>query len=458
MNQEKFLRRLHGKAAQVYDRLRNTRLAGMLLRLCVWCDAHSFFVQCVLILLLRAALDVLYISVLSPNYAYSGFTTTPEPLFYLCSWAGLLVFLPFFVWIGELRSPSAMIVNFLNYLFFIPATSFAGCYRCDTRFFVILLVFWAFLIFFQLRLPVLYLKKPALHISKAIMIALTVFSCLFVLYLSGRYTGFRLTLNFTDEYKYRLEAREYSLSTIAYYLLTMIPVVLCILLAYWTACKRWLIAAALIVVYMLRYSFDTQKAIFLMLLLILACRFFYREWMLRWISGLMLVFTTASITEEKIMGTFFLVANFVRRLMYLPVLLCTQYDSFFQLNPQSLNRDGIMGKLSFHNIYSTAIPRIIGEYRGHPAENANTGLLGDLFANLPLFPGIVLLPLILVICFRMLDLTGHASRQRILVPLCFYYACSFLGGFWSTTLLSNGFLLTCILLYLYPDKEASSHV
>lgn len=452
-----FLQTVRQRSAQLGHRLRETRLAQVVLRFFALCERHSFLTQCLLVVLLRLSLDILYVTVLSPIYGYSGFTTSIQPLFYSVSWIGLLVFLPFVVRIGELRTPSSLMVNFMNYLFFIPATSFAGCYRCETRFFIILLLFWASLLFFQFRLPILFLRQAERHANRTVMILLTVFSSVFVLYISGRYTGFRFTLDITNEYLYRLEAREYPVSAFSSYLLSMLPLALSILIFYWTECRKWLISAALIVVYIFLFSYDTQKSIFFILLLVLVCRFFFREWMLRWASGLLLLFTAAAFAENKIIGTFFLVGAFIRRMMFLPIRLCTQYDSFFRMNPLSLYRDGIMGKLSFSSIYPMPTARIIGEYLGNSETNANTGLLGDLFANLPLFPGIILLPLILVICFRLLDMAAHSSRQQMIVPISFYYACCFVSGFWSTTLLSNGFLLICILLYFYPNEEGLSH-
>lgn len=426
-------------------------------KFCSFCRRHLFLTQILLVLLFRLTLDILYVAVLSPHYAYSGFTVSIEPLFYLCTWLSLFIFAPFIVSLSNQHSPSALIVTFLNYLFFIPLTSFGGCYGSDVRFYLIALIFWAVLLFLQFKLPVLHLKQPDFHASRRLMVWLTVLSCIFVMYISGRYTGFRFTLDVIDVYGIRREAAAYDLPVVASYLLSMMPIIFTILLSYWIDRKKWSIVIVLCIVYLFLFSINAQKSTFFLLILVLFCRFFYRDWMLRWAAGFLTLFNIVSIAEEKILGTFFLMANFIRRMMYLPLLICEQYYEFFQQNPQNLYRDGIMGKLSFSEIYSTVIPRVIGEYRGHEMENANSGLLGDLFANLPTFPGIILLPLILIVCFRLLDMTAHSLRSKILIPICFYYACIFLSGFWSTSLLSNGFLLTCLLLYIYPNKEELSH-
>ena len=457
MKKEGFLKRSKEKAVQLWQWMRDTRLAKSAVHFFNVCEQHSFLTQCVLVLLMRLLLDIVYITVLYPIFAYAGFTYDIYPLFYLSTWLALVIFTPFHVRLSQNKAPSALIITFLDYLFFIPLTSYCGCSGSDVPFLLIALIYWAAMLLFQFCLPILELKRPALHHSRFLLIGLTVVSCIFILYISGRYTGFRFTLNFVDVYGIRLEARTYQIPTLFNYLLSAMTIVMAILLLYWVTCRKWLVTAALCIVYIFLFSISAQKSQFFLLILILGCLIFYREWMLRWAGGFLALFCMAGLAEDKLFHTFWLVNLFIRRMLYLPVKICQQYGEFFQKNPQNLFREGIMGKLSFDEIYSTRIPRIIGEFRGHPLESANSGLLGDLFANFPTVPGVILLPLILVICFRLLDMTASSLSPRIKIPICFYFACSFVSSSWSTILLTNGFLLACLLLYIYPDEEGLSH-
>lgn len=452
-----FLRTVREKTVQLGHRLRETRLAQAALRFFALCERHSFLTQCLLVLLLRMSIDVLYVTALSPRHAYAGFTTSIQPLFYLCTWLALLLFTPVLIRINQERTPASLIVTILNYTFFIPMTSYCGCHGSEIDFFLIALVYWAALLFFQLRVPVLVLKRPVLHISRPMMKWLTLFFCVFILYISGRYTGFRFTMNFFDVYRIRLEARTYPIPTLFSYLLSAMAVIMTLLLLYWMARKKWLVVAVLCVVYIFLFSIGAHKTQIFLLFLTLFCFFFYHDWMFRWAGGLLTLMAFAADVDYVIGGSMRLLDYFFLRMLYLPPHLCTQYQEFFRHNPMSLNRSGIMGKLSFEPLYSTVIPRILGEYRGHPAENADTGLLGDLFSNMPLFPGIVLLPLILVICFRLLDMASASLHTRIILPICLYFASAFLSGNWSVVLLTNGFLITCLLLYVYPNEEGLSH-
>lgn len=201
-----------------------------------------------------------------------------------------MIFTPFHVRLSQNKAPSALIYTFwiTSFLFrdllllAVPAAMcrFADCadlLGCDAL--------------FQFCLPILELKRPALHHSRFLLIGLTVVSCIFILYISGRYTGFRFTLNFVDVYGIRLEARTYQIPTLFNYLLSAMTIVMAILLLYWVTCRKWLVTAALCIVYIFLFSISAQKSQFFLLILILGCLIFYREWMLRWgrrVSGAVL--------------------------------------------------------------------------------------------------------------------------------------------------------------------------
>lgn len=418
-----------------------------------WTAHHTFFLQLMLILLYRGILDVMYVLILSPIYAYENFTVSIEPVYYLATWLVLVIFAPFVAELNNRKSPSSMLVTVINYLFFIPMTCYCGCYGADFWFFLIGIVYWACLLFFQFQIPMLQLKKFHVSHISLIMALLTICSCGFVMYISWRYAGLRFTLNFIDVYGIRAESANYAMPQLFRYGIGMMPIVLSILLAFWAQRKRYLTVGIIIVVYLFLFSFSAQKSIFFFLLLIVVCELVYRGWMLKWICGFFSLATTMAVLERVFVGTYYLLSLFIHRMFLLPIQICQNYLSFFQENPLNLFRDGIMNKFSFAELYSIRYQRIIGEYRGHLTESANGGLLADLFANFPIVPGIVLLPLILVVCFRLLDLTASSLSEKLKFPISFYYAMMFISGSWSTIVLSGGFLLTCMMLYLYPNEE-----
>lgn len=437
-------------------RLTSSRLIQGLCRGKRICQANPFPFQIFLIMVYRFSLDFLYLWLISPLFTYAGFTANLLPLNYACSVMTVFIFSPFVAKINEEKTASSIIVTLLNYLYFIPLTSYCGCKGVSVSFLLIFILYWAILLFLQCKVPVL-VAKPAhtKHMGK-IFPVLTIFSTLFVIFISWKYTGFRIIIDLFNVYDIRAEAAQYQLPTIATYLLSAMDIVLPILLLYCLKKRKYLIAVFLCFVLLLLFSIGGNKSIFFLFLASLACYFLFKPWMLRWISGLLSVFVGAAALEYKFVGTYYLMTLFFRRMMYIPAQLSEKYAIFFQENPLNLFRDGFMGRLSFDNIYSTNIPYIIGEFEGYPQSSANTGMLGDLFANLPVALGLFLIPLILILCFRLLDMTSQRTELKLLLPICLYSATTFVNASWSVALLSHGFLLACILMYFFPKEKERS--
>lgn len=416
--------------------------------------AHASPVQILLLLIYRLALDYIYLTMVCRIYGYDGYYADVRPALYAASLLAALVFSPFVVRLQEESLPSARILTFLNYSYFIPLTSYCGCGEGNAAFLLTGMVYWMFLLLAQFQLPVLRLAaSPPRHARRANLL-LTVFAVAFTMFISGRYTGFRFTLDFIHVYEIRLEASDWGMPEIFSYALSMMGVVLAILLLYWLNRKKFLTAAAVAVSYLFLFSIGGHKSLFFYLVLLLGGYFFYRPWMMRWIGGLLTLFAGAAVLEEKIIGSFYLMTLFFRRCMFLVVQLSHEYMEFFADNPLSLFRDGILGKLpGISPLYTTSIPKLIGEYRGHIGQNANNGLLGDLFANLPTALGIVLMPLILIVCFRLMDAVSQKLPERVTISTCLYFAVGFSNGSWSTVLLSGGFLTACLLFYCFPREE-----
>lgn len=434
-------------------RIRDAALWRRWLRVWNAANENPFPAQAALVVVYRLALDVVYLKAVSPVYAYSGFTTELEPLRYGVSLLTLACFAPFLAHLTEDRRPSSILCTFLSSVYFIPLTSYFGCRGAGWDFFAIAVGYWALLLAFQLCIP-----SPALAPLKGrhvtMLAKLMTAGCVaLVFFISGRYAGFRLTLDFIDVYGIRAEAAGYAIPTVLSYLLSFMPVAMALLLTWWLGRKSRGAAALLVVAYLFLFSISATKAIFFFLLVVLAGWFLYRPWMLRWHTGLLTLLAGGCLVCYRVLGSIIPMSLVINRIMYSPVHISNQLLAIFRENPVSLFRDSILGKLSLDPLFSITIPRITGEWRGHPLENANNGLLGDLFSNLPLFPGLLLMPLVLILCFRLLDLSAGRSPEKVAAVVCVYFAMGFSNGSWSTVLLSGGFLLACVLLYIFFNES-----
>lgn len=434
--------------------LRNSQSTRTLRAFLALCWENPFPMQCVLLLVYRTVLDFMYLTQLSPLFAYSGFTTDLSPVTYVLSWLMLLAFLPLVVGIQKQEDrPSSVLVTLLNFLYFIPMTSYVGCKGSSLRFMASVVVYWLVLLLLQLGIPSFSLKRISPRHGKILFLILSVGAVLLVMGISGIYTGFRLKLNISDVYSIRSEAEVYAIPSVLSYLLSWMTIVLSVLILYWLRAKKYCVVAVLIVVYFFYYSVNALKSVFFFLFLLLACYVLYRSWMLRWSAGLLSLGVMASWLFQSV-GHFMAPMDlFVRRFMYVPVQLSEAYAVFFADHPLSLQRDGLLGKLGFEPVYSTTVPLVIGESVGSYA-SANNGMLGDLYASVPAVVGVVIFPLILVILFRAFDLATSKIPTRIFISFCAFFTITFSNASWSTTLLTHGFLVSCVLLYLFPiDKE-----
>lgn len=419
-----------------------------------FCQRNWFPLQILLIAAYRLSLDLLYSRVISPRYAYSGFFMNFHPLTYACTLLALLAFSPFIARLQEEGTPSANVVTVLNYLYFIPLTSYCGCCWQDMAFFLAALAYWTVLLLLQFHIPVLVLKPPGGKSAKLVFLLFTVLCVLLVMGVSGRYTGFRFTLSLWNVYDLRNEANTYSLPGMVSYALSMTGNVLAILLIYWLQRRRYLICAVLTVIFLFLFSIAGHKSLLFFLLIVLGCYFLFRPWMRRWLPVLAAPAVLLAVLEHRLARSMFLAGVIFRRTMYVPVKLSADYMAYFRDNPVTFFRNGILRRfLPFPDIYSTNIVYVIGAVNGDPDTAANCGLLGDLFTNLPFLLGLALMPLILVICFRLLDATARSLPEKLVISSCVYFAMSFSNTSWSTVLLSHGFLITCLLLYIFPKEE-----
>lgn len=450
---------LKEKATRAAERMnaRQQTAARLLRPGAAFISARAFPLQILLVMTYRLALDYVYLTMICRIYAYDGYYADIQLPFYGASMLAVLAFSPFIVRLQDEPLPSARIVSFLSYIYFIPLTSYCGCGGANTSFFLTGMAYWAFLLLFQFQLPVLGLNALPVRHARQFYLALTVLASAFIMFISGRYTGFRFTLDFINVYEVRAEAAGYSMPGIVSYALSMMGIIMAILLLYRLNRKQYLAVAALVAVYLFLFSIGANKSLFFYLLLLLAGYFLYRPWMMRWVGALLTLFAGAAVLEEKIRGSFYLMTMFFRRSMFLVVRIGRECMEFFQENPISLFRDSILGKLpGISPVYTAGVPRIIGEFRGNLNENANNGLLGDLFSNFPALLGVVLLPLILVVIFRLLDASAHKLPEKLTAATCVYFAVSFTNTSWSTVLLSHGFLIACLMFYFFPKEEKLS--
>ncbi|HAQ1743870.1 TPA: hypothetical protein IXG73_002901, partial [Enterococcus faecium] len=166
-----------------------------------------------------------------------------------------------------------------------------------------------------------------------------------------------------------------------------------------------------------------------------------------------LCITFLSIIEPLIGGSINIITFFIRRAMFVPSLLNIYYFDFFRFNEKDFFRQGIIGRVGINSPYSESIPQIIGkQYLGSENLLANNGLFSDAYSNIGLL-GIIFLPLSIIIMLKLLDGCCRGLQFKILIATIITSAYTFISSSFFTVLLTHGFLIVCIVIWLIPKNQ-----
>ena len=159
----------------------------------------------------------------------------------------------------------------------------------------------------------------------------------------------------------------------------------------------------------------------------------------------------------------YLVIDYLRRVLAVPVQLnYVFYDYFSQPDhPFDYFRQSIMGKLGFESSYDLSIFQIIGgEYFDKWEMNANNGLISDAFYNLG-WPGLVIMPVLIVIVVRLLDSFVVGVPKQCLLGIVVAFPYWLITSSFFTLFFTHGLVLLFTFLYFLPsfskNKQISPH-
>ncbi len=272
---------------------------------------------------------------------------------------------------------------------------------------------------------------------------------IFIIY---KYGKFSIAVNIFDVYGIRAEAEQTEMGTILSYMFSILKIILPVLIVYCIYCKRYMLCCGLIVIELLLYSVDAVKSVLFMTLFSVIGYYVYKKNMYILILPISILLEIGTFAEKICNNSMYLIDLFVRRVMFVPVVLANNYFDFFSANPLDIARGGLLGKLGFNTPYKQNIPSIIGNNFDNQFVSANTGLIGDAYATLG-FLGFFLFPIIFIVCIRILDIATDNLDTKIIVGSIIYFTVAFTNAVWSTVLISHGFLAVCFLYFLFPRKK-----
>ena len=406
-----------------------------------------------LIFLYRLSLDWICRTAIVPYFSllYPDFVWNSSYFLMGISWVLILSFsgLMWQCYLNRDGKLSYEILFILYLISFIPFTTMLCAGMLATSFWVSNSLYWFLLIFFctrEWRINVANLLPPFkklknFHFLLAAALLLT------VLYISGRYAGFRLNFNLMKVYDLRSEAAEYPLPTLLKYLFSWSCAVNSVLIAYFIRTRRYKWAALCGVVQLFSFGIDGSKTTFFLMLsafiISLLPAFEWSQFNALIFSGI-LALDILSLVWYALTGDIMLLSLFVRRVRFVPVMLSSYYFDFFTTHQPDFFRQSFLRHFGFHSPYSSIDVMIAWEYMER-VSNANNGLIGDALANLG-WAGVVVYPVLLALVFKVLDKCAKNLDARIITIVALYIALCLSNTFLSTILMTHGLLLIMFFL------------
>ncbi len=407
------------------------------------------------------ALNWSYLEVDSVLYSGQGFlyTNSPWKVFLTAFFMAVIpsLWLPF-----ELRYPS-QVCYWLIYLCVVVPTMFLPyhvlTYQSLSE---ILPLPVSILLCFAIlgtsyRFPPFRVKTP--RVNQRLVVGLLTLAAIvligFVIYVSG----FQFKLSLDDAYDRRMDARDSVVGgTISAYAIATLSHSIGPLLITIGYVRRNVVAFVVgivggICIFALSGAkTDVATPAYLFALLYLIAR--YRK-----IFGIAIAVAASALVLASVVQWLALERNelslyLVRRQIFCPGLLTCFYWDFFSHGDYVYFSDSFLRAI-IPRQYDLPMARQIGEtYFGNPESNANANIWASAFANVG-YSGMIGFTALLGLLFRLID--GIAERSDFFVAslMCGMFGLTWTNGGLQTSMLSNGILVSLIVMYmLQPANRA----
>lgn len=406
----------------------------------------------------RFSLDFLYVNEVAELWDYQHFEFHRDNIAYIIS----ILWFCIIAWrenrIVNQKQASSIFEFLLNLLFFIPFSSYIGLSGSTTQF-----VFYSILYWLILTISFMYFRKngkpkkkiytninvndkgpirvPSLFIKIAVpIVVINFFSTIY-------YNGLSFNISFDEIYDIRLAAREIKMPTILSYLKPISTPVLMILLIISIVNRKKLYTILLLFAQFENFAFGALKGDLFIMLLAVCIALFYRTGRNYYFLYAILLLNVFAIIERSIIGVSTICTVFHRRMLFMPSLLTSEYFDFFSSNEVLYFRDSFMRHF-VPSPYNAEVPRLIGDiYYGEPDKACNTGIVGDDFAQLG-WLALIAFPLLRGFTVKILDNVSSRVNPKLVAYVCASYTLSFISSSFFSILLTRGFIVICILLYI----------
>ena len=400
--------------------------------------------------------DYVYDNVISELFSYQNFENNPNNKSIFISWLMVLLLSPLIIKINFQEKLSSSIVKVLVLCSFIPTCTMIGFHSSyEMEYIILIFIYWCVLLTSNIYMPkIIFGKSNYLQNTNFYEILVTVL-CITIIFISFKYTGFRLQFDLINVYDVRAEARTYSMPTFLGYLATFSDNILPIALVYFLYRKKKIIALIIGFVIFLNYGITATKQIIFLLFLSILGYFFIRN--LKFTNKFIWIFITllfAGILEFMIFETWFISLLSTYRVFFIPAKLHYVYYNYFSTHEFDYFRQSFF-KYFTESPYKDNIGFLMGyEDIGDFTARANNGLFTDAYYNFGII-GVLIFPLILVFILKILDGAVIGLNERFLFIIIISVSFILIGLPFSTALFSAG--LIPLIIFLNSLKRESTN-
>jgi hypothetical protein len=413
----------------------------------------------VLIVFIKLLIDVIFSEYILNRYAYYGYIVEHGIEKTCLMWFELFLFIPFYLVFVNGKTLKPKIMLFMSLIYFLPGLSIYQYIKVDAKMFFAWNVFWWILIVLG-AIPPLRIKTNA-QIAKSKMLVLAIIICiaLLVIFISWKYTGFRFTITFTDEYSLRAEERKIVLARFIAYLYASAPIILSLGLAISVKRRKYGISALFVLLQILNFSIGGHKTILLMSIISIGIILLGESVDEKKRGCFIVLAMLVELALEIILALFgkslALIENISRRVYFLPQILNVHYYAYSSQYGYDFYARGPARIFGIKSKYGAPLPQIISQVYFGTDGNANNGLFSEAFSNLGLC-GCFVLPLFIVLTIGVLNIFIKQMDYTFVTLYAFFCAFIWGSGNVTTGLMTNGLLLSAIIMYLIPKEYINS--
>jgi len=290
------------------------------------------------------------------------------------------------------------------------------------------------------------------NINKKILMFIVFILAGTIIFISGRYTGFRFKISFHNVYELRSEAQTFKIPIILGYIYSASKSINPLLLAYYLTKKEYKYSLLIFLIQILSFSINGSKTILTTTLLAVIFNIFYKKKYLKLLPWIFISFNLLGVLELYVLKTYTIINYFIRRVFFVPNLLNYYYYDFFKKNTPDYLKQSFLRYLNQKSEYPP-IDNMIGDiYFNKPEMGANNGLFSDAYANFGIF-GIFIMPLAIIFILKILDSCAEGLEDKILLTPAITLAFIFISSFYFTILLTHGLIGLCITLYFLEKQK-----